>query len=108
MSGMDSGDEKRLGVLGWLVVASGAAALWICGAICLMGGLVLAITGLVVSGFGLASVYIAPLTQWLLGEYGIAETFRVLGAGFLVTTVALAQLLIELFGKRRQTWNRRG
>jgi len=51
------------------------------------------ITGLVVSGFGLASVYIAPLTQWLLGEYGIAETFRVLGVGFLVTTVALAQLL---------------
>lgn len=51
------------------------------------------ITGLVVSGFGLASVYIAPLTQGLLGEYGIAMTFRILGAGFLVATVVLAQLL---------------
>jgi OFA family oxalate/formate antiporter-like MFS transporter len=51
------------------------------------------ITGLVVSGFGLASVYIAPLTQSLLGGYGIASTFRFLGIGFLVATVALAQLL---------------
>lgn len=51
------------------------------------------ITGLVVSGFGLASVYIAPLTQWLLGAYGVAATFRMLGLGFLVATVALAQLL---------------
>jgi OFA family oxalate/formate antiporter-like MFS transporter len=53
------------------------------------------ITGLVVSGFGLASVYIAPLTQWLLGAYGIAMTFRVLGIGFLIATVALAQLLVN-------------
>ncbi len=53
------------------------------------------ITGLVVSGFGLASVYIAPLTQWLLGEYGIAMTFRFLGIGFLVATVTLAQLLMN-------------
>ena len=51
------------------------------------------ITGLVVSGFGLASVYIAPLTQWLLGAYGIAQTFRILGVGFLATTVVLAQFL---------------
>jgi len=53
------------------------------------------ITGLVVSGFGLASVYIAPTTQWLLGSYGIAMTFRILGIGFLFTTVALAQLLVN-------------
>jgi OFA family oxalate/formate antiporter-like MFS transporter len=53
------------------------------------------VTGVVVSGFGMASVYIAPLTQWLLGELGIAVTFRVLGAGFLVATVALAQLLVN-------------
>lgn len=53
------------------------------------------ITGLVVSGFGLASVYIAPLTQLLLAEYGISATFRFLGIGFLVATVALAQLLVN-------------
>lgn len=51
------------------------------------------ITGLVVSGFGLASVYIAPLTQWLLGAYGVSATFRILGLAFLVATVGLAQLL---------------
>lgn len=51
------------------------------------------ITGLVVSGFGLASVYIAPLTQWLLGGYGIAMTFRILGIGFLAATVTFAQFL---------------
>ncbi|MBF4509249.1 MAG: OFA family MFS transporter [Aeromicrobium sp.] len=53
------------------------------------------ITGLVVSGFGLASVYIAPLTQWLLGAHGVAATFRILGGAFLVATTALAQLLVN-------------
>lgn len=51
------------------------------------------ITGLVVSGFGLASVYIAPLTSWLLETQGVSGTFRVLGIAFLLVTVALAQLL---------------
>jgi len=53
------------------------------------------ITGLVVSGFGLASVYIAPLTTWLLGEQGVAGAFRALGVAFLLVTVALAQLLVN-------------
>ncbi len=53
------------------------------------------ITGLVVSGFGLASVYIAPLTTSLLHTYGIATTLRLLGAVFLVAVVALAQLLMN-------------
>jgi OFA family oxalate/formate antiporter-like MFS transporter len=53
------------------------------------------ITGLVVSGFGLASVYIAPLTTWLLGSRGIAGTFQLLGVCFLVFTVGLAQLLVN-------------
>ncbi|MBN1193020.1 MAG: OFA family MFS transporter, partial [Coriobacteriia bacterium] len=53
------------------------------------------ITGLVVAGFGLASVYIAPLTQWLLANYQIDGTFRILGIAFLVAIVALAQLLVN-------------
>jgi OFA family oxalate/formate antiporter-like MFS transporter len=53
------------------------------------------ITGIVVAGFGLASVYIAPITTWLLATQGIAGTFRVLGVGFLVTAVALAQMLVN-------------
>lgn len=51
------------------------------------------ITGLVVSGFGIASVYIAPLTQYLLHQIGINSTFRLLGIAFLIVTVGLAQLL---------------
>lgn len=51
------------------------------------------ISGLVVAGFGLASVYIAPLTTSLLGSYGVDGTFRTLGIVFLVATVLLAQLL---------------
>ncbi len=53
------------------------------------------ITGLVVSGFGLASVYIAPLTSILLGGAGVSTTFFVLGGSFLVITVGLAQLLAD-------------
>jgi OFA family oxalate/formate antiporter-like MFS transporter len=53
------------------------------------------VTGLVVSGFGLASVYIAPLTSWLLTERGVPGTFRFLGVLFFVVTVSLAQLLVN-------------
>lgn len=51
------------------------------------------ITGLVVSGFGLASVYISPLTNSLLNSLGINKTFLVLGVAFLVGIVLLSQLL---------------
>ena len=51
------------------------------------------ITGIVVSGVGLASVYIAPLTSYLLGQVGIQETFAILGIGVLVLVPALATLL---------------
>ncbi|MHB9003188.1 MAG: L-lactate MFS transporter [Coriobacteriia bacterium] len=53
------------------------------------------ITGLVVAGFGLASVYIAPLTTALLASQGIAGTFRVLGIAFFVLVCGLAQLLVN-------------
>ena len=53
------------------------------------------ITGIVVAGFGLASVYIAPLTKSLLASYGVPGAFRILGAVFLVVTVGLAQLLVN-------------
>ncbi|MBI5069286.1 MAG: OFA family MFS transporter [Deltaproteobacteria bacterium] len=51
------------------------------------------ITGLVVAGFGVAPVYIAPLSRYLLGRHGAAGSFRILGAAFLLTTVLLAQLI---------------
>jgi OFA family oxalate/formate antiporter-like MFS transporter len=51
------------------------------------------IAGLVVAGFGLASVYIAPLANYLLSGFGIQSTFLVLGIAFLIAVVILSQLL---------------
>ncbi|HSR12924.1 MAG TPA: OFA family MFS transporter, partial [Thermodesulfobacteriota bacterium] len=51
------------------------------------------IAGLVVAGFGLASVYIAPLANHLLGAFGIQSTFLILGIAFLVVVVLLAQFM---------------
>ncbi len=51
------------------------------------------ITGIVVSGVGLAAVYISPLTQYLLGRTTISMTFAWLGIGTLVLVPLLAQLL---------------
>jgi OFA family oxalate/formate antiporter-like MFS transporter len=51
------------------------------------------IAGLVVAGFGLASVYIAPLANHFLGVFGIQNTFMILGICFLIAVVILAQLL---------------
>ncbi len=51
------------------------------------------IAGIVVSGFGLASVYAAPLAKWLMAEYGFAVMLQVLGVAFIIVVVGLAQLL---------------
>lgn len=51
------------------------------------------IAGIVVSGFGLASVYAAPLSQWLIGRFGLATAVMALGVAFLIVVVGLAQLL---------------
>ncbi len=53
------------------------------------------ITGIVVAGFGLASVYIAPLTTYLLSTQHVAGTFRTLGIAFFVATILFAQLLVN-------------
>ncbi len=51
------------------------------------------ITGIVVSGVGLAAVYMSPLTNYLLGATSIPQTFLVLGLGAIVLVSLLAQLL---------------
>jgi OFA family oxalate/formate antiporter-like MFS transporter len=51
------------------------------------------IAGLVVSGFGLASVYAAPLASFLTKAYGLPTMVLCFGIGFLVLVVGLAQLL---------------
>jgi OFA family oxalate/formate antiporter-like MFS transporter len=45
------------------------------------------------AGFGLASVYIAPLANYLLSAFGIQSTFLILGIDFLLAVVLLSQLL---------------
>jgi len=52
------------------------------------------IAGLVVSGFGLASVYASPLAQKLIALYGLQHAVLILGVAFLIVVVGLAQLLV--------------
>ncbi len=51
------------------------------------------IAGIVVSGFGLASAYAAPLSGWMIENYGLTKTVMYLGIGFMVIVAGLAQLL---------------
>ncbi len=51
------------------------------------------IAGIVVSGFGLASVYAAPLSRWLIIAFDFRKAILILGIGFSVVVVSLAQLL---------------
>jgi OFA family oxalate/formate antiporter-like MFS transporter len=51
------------------------------------------IAGLVVAGFGLAPVYLAPASQYLLGHFGVRRTMLILGIAFTAIVCGLAQLL---------------
>ena len=51
------------------------------------------IAGLVVSGFGLASVYIAPLAQYLVGGVGLQQSMMIFGVAFLVVVSVLSMFL---------------
>jgi MFS transporter, OFA family, oxalate/formate antiporter len=53
------------------------------------------IAGLVVAGFGLASVYIAPLSQYLLGAYGVQKSMLIFGSAFLIVVCGLSLMLIN-------------
>jgi OFA family oxalate/formate antiporter-like MFS transporter len=53
------------------------------------------IAGLVVAGFGLAPVYLAPASQYLLGHYQVKTSMLILGIAFVVIVCGLAQLLVN-------------
>jgi OFA family oxalate/formate antiporter-like MFS transporter len=53
------------------------------------------IAGLVVSGFGLASVYIAPLSQYLLSIWGLQKAMLFFGIAFLLVVCGLALNLVN-------------
>ncbi len=51
------------------------------------------VAGIVVSGMGVASIYIAPLTSLLLSHFGISSTFILLGIFMLVVALPVARLI---------------
>ena len=53
------------------------------------------IAGIVVSGFGVAPVYIAPLANSLINNYGIQNAMLIFGIAFLIVVSACAMLLIN-------------
>lgn len=75
------------------------------------------ISGIVVSGYGLAPIYIAPLSHFLLSTYGLARTFLVfsfvlagalLAFSFFITTPPPSfSPLVLSFGKRTVSFSGR-
>jgi len=53
------------------------------------------IAGLVVAGFGLAPVYLAPTSEYLLGHYGLLKSMRIYGIAFTAIVCLLAQFLVD-------------
>lgn len=51
------------------------------------------ISGIVVSGFGLAPIYIAPVTNYLISNFGIEKTFFYMSAWFFVVLFILVQFI---------------
>jgi MFS family permease len=53
------------------------------------------IAGIVVAGFGLAPVYIAPLSSFLLGTFGIQKSMLFLGIGFTIVVCGLSFFVVN-------------
>lgn len=53
------------------------------------------IAGIVVAGFGVAPVYIAPLSSYLIGAFGIQQSMLFLAAAFTVIACGLSFLLVN-------------
>ena len=51
------------------------------------------IAGIVVAGFGIAPVYLAPLSKYLLGSYGLHSTMMILGIAFIAIVCGMALLI---------------
>lgn len=53
------------------------------------------IAGIVVAGFGLAPVYIAPLSSWLLANFGIQKSMLFFAVAFTVTVCGLSFFVVN-------------
>jgi len=51
------------------------------------------IAGIVVSGFGIAPVYLAPVSKYLLGAYGLHNTMMILGIAFIAIVCGMALMV---------------
>jgi len=51
------------------------------------------VSGIVVGGFWLAGIYIAPLVKYLLSQYSLSETFIILGFFYGIIILVLAQFI---------------
>jgi len=51
------------------------------------------IAGIVVSGFGVAPVYLAPICKYLLSLYGLHNTMLTLGIAFIVIVCGMAMMI---------------
>ena len=51
------------------------------------------IAGIVVAGFGIAPVYLAPTCKYLLGHYGLQNTMTILGIAFIIIVCGMATLV---------------
>lgn len=55
------------------------------------------IAGIVVSGFGLASVYAAPLAKWLTVTFGLQKMMLIFGIAFLVLITGLKTIITPVW-----------
>jgi nitrate/nitrite transporter NarK len=53
------------------------------------------IAGLIVAGFGLAPVYIAPLSEYLIGVYGVQTSMLIFGIAFIAVVCILSLFLVN-------------
>lgn len=53
------------------------------------------IAGIVVAGFGLASVYIAPLSNFLIAKFGLSQSMLIFGVAFLLVVCVLSTFLVN-------------
>lgn len=53
------------------------------------------IAGLIVAGFGLAPVYIAPLSGYLIGTVGVNQSMMIYGVAFIGVVCGLSLLLVN-------------
>ena len=66
------------------------------------------VAGIVVAGFGLAPVYLAPASDFLLRHFGLLQSMLIFGIAFAVIVCGLAQFLVNPPDGHSESMNRSG